>query len=1148
MATTSAGVIQTSGVINVGGVGTSTFANGINLTGGCITLASGSCIGGGGSGTINSGTTNRLAYYTGGTTLDSANFLTVDATNLRLGLATSTPATTLSVAGNTYLDSNVITYSSSTASTLTFSYQKSATSTIPQLVNAWSIGTTTAVGNPPILSIDGANGRVGIGTAGPGKLLEVNGESVFFNNITFDGSRMSGAPGIFGNDAETICLGANSQTTQLCLSWSANKVGFGTGSPNAQVDVLSSNPQILFTDSSSGEADLLVSVTGNLAELRNNAGSAGSLLNLDLDDARVGIGTSTPLSTLSVYGSTTIQSFVNTNNAFRIQNAATSTVFSVNTIATGVGIGTSTKLSTLTVQGRDNVTTTGTASSSATFNEITCSGACSLTTQVGIGDQVRIGQGGEVRTVTAINSDTVLVVDRNFTNSTTSVTMTTLPSIFRLDDASSTPRILVNNYGAFGISTSSPGAGLAIATSTYITAGLGVGRSTTTTGVIETTGVINVQGAGTSSFTNGINLADGCFSTRGTCAALGGTTINSGTANRLAYYSGASTLDSANFLTVDATNLRLGLATVTPATTFSVAGNTYLDSNVITFASSSAASLTLAFQKSATTTIPSDIFNAFSFATSTNVSPILSIGSSASGIPRVGIGTGTPAALFSIRNIWADNTLYIEDEANDTTPFVIDASGNVGIGSSTPSDKLTIYRGGFTQTLSTWPQPVVSQPLPVKGFLLDTTNIGNGEDIYVSGKYAYVTSTNNDRLTVIDVSDPVYPRVTGSVQDTTNLNGASEVFVQGKYAYVTANVLGGLAVVDISNPSSPRLVSSIADSALASAFGLYVSGKYAYVTATNRVTIVDISNPSSPVIVGSVVDSTRLALSRSIFVSGKYAYATGFTNDYLSVIDISNPASPVIIGSVTAASMDGAQSVYVSGRYAYVVAYMVEGMAVVDISSPSNPQVVGSVSSSTYFDDPWEIYVSGKYAYVAGYFDTTIVDISSSTAPFAVAESNSSSPDLDAARGIFVSGRYVYVVTTDGYLGIYDSLGIDSPGGNIGDLFASSIEVSDDVSIGNNLFVQSGLSVGPSGLYSQGPGTFSTFATTSLSSIPSLSASITDSNSSSVVDVLTVSHMASSSASNGIGSGLLFMNESGSGDATSTARISSILTSVSGTT
>src|SRR3989338_4475355 len=131
-------------------------------------MPTGFCAGSiGGGSPVNSGTANRLAYYSSATAIDSANFLTVDATNLRLGIGTSTPATTFSVAGNTYFDSNLITYSSSTASTLTFSYQKSATSTIPQLVNAWSIGTTTAVGNPPILSIDGANGRVGIGTAGP---------------------------------------------------------------------------------------------------------------------------------------------------------------------------------------------------------------------------------------------------------------------------------------------------------------------------------------------------------------------------------------------------------------------------------------------------------------------------------------------------------------------------------------------------------------------------------------------------------------------------------------------------------------------------------------------------------------------------------------------------------------------------------------------------------------------------------------------------------------------------------------------------------------------------------------------------------------------------------------------------------------------
>src|SRR3989338_9283145 len=103
----------------------------------------------------------------------------------------------------------------------------------------------------------------------------------------------------------------------------------------------------------------------------------------------------------------------------------------------------------------------------------------------------------------------------------------------------------------------------------------------------------------------------------GFCAGSigGGSPVNSGTANRLAYYSSATAIDSANFLTVDATNLRLGIGTSTPATTFSVAGNTYFDSNVITLASSSAASLTLAFQKSDTSTIPSAV-NAFSFATS----------------------------------------------------------------------------------------------------------------------------------------------------------------------------------------------------------------------------------------------------------------------------------------------------------------------------------------------------------------------------------------------------------------------------------------------------------------------------------------------------------------------------------------------------
>src|SRR3989344_3679355 len=67
---------------------------------------------------------------------------------------------------------------------------------------------------------------------------------------------------------------------------------------------------------------------------------------------------------------------------------------------------------------------------------------------------------------------------------------------------------IIDANGKVGIGTSSPSQQLSILGSAYLTGGLGVGRATTTAGVIETTGVINVQGAGTSSFTNGIALAN----------------------------------------------------------------------------------------------------------------------------------------------------------------------------------------------------------------------------------------------------------------------------------------------------------------------------------------------------------------------------------------------------------------------------------------------------------------------------------------------------------------------------------------------------------------------------------------------------------------------------------------------------------------
>lgn len=57
---------------------------------------------------------------------------------------------------------------------------------------------------------------------------------------------------------------------------------------------------------------------------------------------------------------------------------------------------------------------------------------------------------------------------------------------------------------------------------------------------------------------------------------------------------------------------------------------------------------------------------------------------------NVGIGTTSPFAKLAVENTGAGHSFLVGDEANDTTPFVIDASGNVGIGTASPSGKLDI--------------------------------------------------------------------------------------------------------------------------------------------------------------------------------------------------------------------------------------------------------------------------------------------------------------------------------------------------------------------------------------------------------------------------------------------------------------------------
>ena len=237
---------------------------------------------------------------------------------------------------------------------------------------------------------------------------------------------------------------------------------------------------------------------------------------------------------------------------------------------------------------------------------------------------------------------------------------------------------------------------------------------------------------------------------------------------------------------------------------------------------------------------------------------------------------------------------------------------------------------------------------------LVVSSVGAGRfyDLAVQGKYAYVGTYGGNSIIVYDISNPANPVQVGKIALGGN---TGNVYVQGRYAYITSNE-PVLNIVDISNPNFPTIGTV---SVSGNPWDVFVQGRYAYVHGLTTLDIVDISNPSSPVQVSTMAISAGTS-GAEIYVQGRYAYLTDYNNNALKIIDVSNVTSPKNVSNTTTGTNPG--NVFVQDRYAYVVAYTDSAIQVFDVSNPGTPVNLGSVTTAT---NPLWVDVQGRYAYVA---------------------------------------------------------------------------------------------------------------------------------------------------------------------------------------
>ncbi len=262
------------------------------------------------------------------------------------------------------------------------------------------------------------------------------------------------------------------------------------------------------------------------------------------------------------------------------------------------------------------------------------------------------------------------------------------------------------------------------------------------------------------------------------------------------------------------------------------------------------------------------------------------------------------------------------------------------------------------------------QPFADKPGLLPTplreSGVGRIAKVCVVGTMAYLISqSGNANFHVVDVSDPVQPRLIGQ----TRIANAADLIVDGSRAYVLEpgnyyGTPGGINTVDISQPANPQVLGL---AAIPNAIGLALFGRYVLALVQDRrnagLTIFDIADPVAPLTVGTL----KIIEPFSVAVQGQTAYVhagrQGYGRQKIVTVDLSVPTNPRQtavrdVESLTSIAVAGENMYCAMGRSSYYTAQAGDGLAVYRLNDLDKP--VGFLSGLNAL----RVTVKGRFAYV----------------------------------------------------------------------------------------------------------------------------------------------------------------------------------------